>query len=199
MSKSDDDLIREPVGSVLYDLVREALASECVEASEHTEHYLLNLLSAFARTDAGSLSEALGPAYLSATSLDPAARYVKVKQVADTSLFLSGVFLDYVEAQLPATEYFFDIGASAYLYLGSVEDRRLTSSDPLFDTYRDLGSRFAEFAHVLASISDAELFPSNKRMLSLYSRWLRDGTTRDERRLLAHGLIPVRGDDDTRH
>ena len=192
------ELVQETVTSALYDLMGRALESQSVEASEETSHYLLTLLSGFTRVDPERLSRALGPEYLSVSDLEPATRYVRMKEVADTSLFLSGIFLDYVEAQLPATEYFFDLGSSAYLYLGSIDEKRLAAA-PLADTFNDLGRRFEDFARVLSAIADAELFPSDRRKLSLYSRWLREGTGRDARRLTALGVIPATDDDGSVH
>ncbi len=52
---------------------------------------------------------------------------------------------------------------------------------------------------MLSAIADAELFPSDRRTLSLYSRWIREGTGRDARRLTALGVIPARDDEGTRH
>lgn len=191
---AEPELVQESVASALHDLMGRALESEAVEASEDTRHYLLTLLSGFIRTDPQRLSRALGPQYLSASTLEPVTRYVRMKEVADTSLFLSGIFLDYVEAQLPATEYFFDVGSSAYLCLGSIEERR-PGTAPLTETFNDLGRRFEDFARVLSAIADAELFPSDRRKLSLYSRWIREGTGRDARRLTALGVIPARNDE----
>jgi len=199
MTKQEQpELIQETVTSALYDLMGRALESESVEASEETSHYLLTLLSGFTRVDPERLSRALGPAYLSASELEPTTRYLRMKDVADTSLFLSGIFLDYVEAQLPPTQYFFDLGSSAYLYLGSVDEKRVAPA-ALAGTFNDLGCRFEEFARVLSAIADAELFPSDRRKLSLYSRWLREGTGRDARRLTALGVIPATDDDGSIH
>jgi len=198
MTRQDKGLVDEPVGSVLYDLVQGALAAQRVEASEHTGYYITNVLEAFARTEPHRLSRALGPGLLEAAQLEPASRYLKLKEVADTSLFLAGVFLDYVEAQLATTEYYFNIGASAYLHLSQLRPPH-GPTDPFVDTYNELGRRFEDFVHVLGSIADAELFASNERVLGVYGRWLRAGTPRDLRRLVALGVIPSAGDDTIEH
>ncbi len=199
MSKvCESRLSRESLTSALYDLVGRAFETEAVDASEDSRHYLLNLLSAYATVGPERLAHALGPQYLEASSLEPASRYVRLKEVADTSLFLSGVFLDYVEAQLPATEYYFDLGSSAYLHLGSLDERRAAAGSTS-DTFFELGRRFEDFARVLSAVSDADLFPSEQRTLGLYTRWMNEGTERDARRLIALGVIPVRDDNGEVH
>ena len=196
MSSDDAKLVSEPVTSVLYDLIREAVASQRIEASDDVQFYLTNLLGTFARIDADRFSHALGPELLNTANLDPAHRYLKLKELADTTLFLSGVFLDYVEAQMAATDYYFDIGSSAYLHLGQLGER---GADVISSTYTELGRRFEEFVCVLSSIADSELFASNERALGLYERWLDAGTVRDARRLIALGIIPAAGDCSRKH
>src|SRR5262245_33240011 len=193
MPRLEAKLLSDPIGSVLYDLVHEALATQRVKVAEDTEYYLATLLAAFLRADPERFSRALGVELLKAEDLDRGRRYAKLKEVADTSLFLAGIFLDHLEAQLPATDYFFDVGRRAYLRLGHSDDRH-PLVEPFVDTYRDLGSRFEEFVRVLSAMADAELFASNARVVGLYERWLRSGTVRDAHRLVALGVIPGKPD-----
>ena len=185
-------LLEGPIEPVMYELVTQAMGRQGVAASEPAEHYLVALLRAFVRADAAQLSRALGPELFIAGSLEPAQRRVRLKQVADTSLFLTGIFLDHLEARLATTDYFFEVGSRAYLDLGSLEQRQPRAGQAFSETYTELGSRFADFSSVLASISDHELFASEGRTLGLYRRWLESGHARDERRLLSLGLIPRR-------
>ncbi len=191
-------LINDPIGAVLHDMVRGALAAQRVKVAEATEYYLASLLAAFLRTDPARFSQALGVELLKAEDLDVPRRYAKLKEVADTSLFLSGVFLDHIEAALPATDYFFEIGSTAYLKLSSGDDRH-PLIEAFADTYLELGRRFEQFVRVLASMSDTELFASNERVVGLYERWLKSGSIRDAHRLIALGVIPARGDKSQTH
>jgi hypothetical protein len=193
MGGDDVRLINEPLGSVMHDLLREALAAQHVDVSDDTEYYLTTLLSAFLRSDPERLSRALGVELLQARELEPTKRCSKLKEIADTSLFLGGIFLDHLEAQLPATDYFFEIGSSAYLRLGASE-RRHPLVEPFVDTYMDLGRRFDRFVQVLAAMADAELFTSSARVVGLYERWLKSGTSRDAHRLVSLGVIPGKPD-----
>ena len=193
MTRLEAKLFSDPIGAVLYDLVHDALATQRVKVSEDTEYYLATLLAAFLRADPERFSRALGVELLKAEDMDRGRRYVKLKEVADTSLFLSGIFLDHLEAQLPATDYFFEVGSRAYLRLGRSDDRH-PLVEPFVDTYLDLGSRFEEFVRVLSAMADTELFASNSRVVGLYERWLRSGTPRDTHRLVALGVIPGKPD-----
>jgi hypothetical protein len=99
---------------------------------------------------------------------------------------------------LPATDYFFDVGSTAYLRLGR-SDERHPLVESFHETYMDLGLRFEQFVRVLSAMADAELFASNSRVVGLYERWLRSGTTRDAHRLVALGVIPAKGDYSKTH
>jgi len=198
MAPVDAKLVHDSLGAVLHDLVQEALSTHRVKVSHDTELYLTCLLSAFLRSEPDRFSCALGVELLKAQRLEPSRRYAKLKEVADTSLFLAGIFLDHVEAQLPATDYFLDVGSSAYLHLGTGDDRH-PLVEPFVDTYMDLGRRFDQFVRVLSVMADAELFASNGRIVGLYERWLRSGTTRDAHRLVALGVIPGKAEPGKEH
>ena len=193
MTRAEARLLNDPIGSVLYDLVHDALATQRVKVTEDTEYYLTSLLSAFLRTNSERFSRVLGVELLKADDLEPARRYAKLKDIADTSLFLAGIFLDHLEAQLPTTDYYFEVGSTAYLKLGSGDERH-PLVEPFVDTYRDLGLRFEQFVRALSAMADQELFASNSRVVGLYERWLRCGTSRDAHRLIALGLIPGKAD-----
>jgi hypothetical protein len=193
MTRAEARLLNDPIGSVLYDLVRDALVTQHVKVREETQYYLASLLSAFLRTDRERFSRVLGVELLKADDLEPARRYARLKEIADTSLFLAGIFLDHLEAQLPTADYYFEVGSTAYLKLGRGDERH-PLVEPFVDTYRELGMRFEQFVKVLSAMADAELFQSNSRVVGLYERWLRRGTSRDAHRLVALGLIPAKAD-----
>ena len=189
--KNSSSLAEERLEELFREMVCGGLEDQSLDVSEFTEFYLVRLLSVFLRADPEQLSRVLGVELLSAVNLDPELRYRKLKDVADTSLFMSGVFLDNIEARLPTTDYFFEVGSRAYLDLSSIELPTEPTGQAFAETYDDLGRRFEDFARVLASVSDQNLFASNETLLRLYRRWLASGSARDRRRLTALGLIPV--------
>ncbi len=190
MASERPQLITEPLPAVARELIRDALALQRLSASHTTEYYLVNLLAAFLRAEPDSLHRAFGPELIESASLEPAQRYAKLKDLADTILFLSGIFIDHIESGPVSTEYFFEIGSSAYLHLGAL-DRLDRAGGSFADTYIDLGTRFEAFVRVLGTISDQRMFVSDRHVLRLYQRWMQSSGQRDFRRLIALGLSPV--------
>ena len=81
--------------ALFQELVRTAMSTQRVTTSETTEFYLVQLLEAFARPDrANLLDPPLGLDYLEALHLPPRQRHGRLRRVADTALFVSGVFFD---------------------------------------------------------------------------------------------------------
>jgi hypothetical protein len=190
---SDPKVLQETPAATFFDFVRDALGSRHVDASPDTEFYLVHLLSGFVRSQPESLSRALGPELIAATRLDPAGRSVRLKQLGDTTLFLAGIFLDYIESRPAATEYYFTIGKTAYGRLAEMTATAGGSLGERANTFRDLSRRFVEFVHVLAVISDKELFAGSERLMGIYERWLDSRNPRDASRLISAGIIASGG------
>jgi hypothetical protein len=179
----------EPVGAAFHDLVRDSIRAQKLEASAEAELYLAALLGGFVRVDPQRLTEPLGPALLEAVFAEPASRHGQLKQVADTTLFLTGIFIDHIESRLAATQYYFEIGRSAYLRLEELRSDGYILNDDTALPYRELGSRFEQFVRVLSRIADTKLFSSHDRLVNLYERWLQKGNERDQARLLSLGVL----------
>src|SRR5947199_4394809 len=105
-------------------LVRTAMAAQQVESSETTEFYLVQLLEGFARPVRGNLLDPpLALDYLEAFHLPAAKRYEKLKRVADTALFITGMFVDSLERSLVGPEYYAALGRNAYARLSAQSSR----------------------------------------------------------------------------
>ncbi|HYB97768.1 MAG TPA: hypothetical protein VEC57_01420 [Candidatus Limnocylindrales bacterium] len=174
---------------LLAELVHQALARTAVSTTDLTESYLAGLLADFLRSEPDRLGQTFGVEWLRAASLPPMERYRRLKDIADTTLFLSGVFADYVEGTLTGADYFSQLGSRAYLDLGDLGNNE---RDAFSETYHDLGRRFEDFAAVLAVVADRNLFPANDRVLGIYRSWLESGSKRTARRLYHLGVIPQR-------
>ncbi|HYC54870.1 MAG TPA: hypothetical protein VEL28_08015 [Candidatus Binatia bacterium] len=177
---------------LLAELVHEALARTAVATSDFTESYLAGLLADFLRSEPDRLGQTLGVEWMRAASLPPMERYRRLKDIADTTLFLSGVFADYVEGTLTGPDYFFQLGSRAYLDLGDLGGGTASDHDTFSRTYHDLGHRFEDFAAVLSTVADRDLFPASDRILSIYRSWLESGSPRTARRLYHLGVTPHR-------
>ena len=186
-------MLQETPVAAFFEFVRSALDSRRIEASPDTEFYLVNLLSGYVHAQPDSFERGLGPELIAATRLDPVRRSVRLKQLGDTTLFLAGIFLDHIETRPAATEYYFTIGKTAYGRLADVTRSAGGMLAAQSTTFSDLSRRFVEFVHVLAAISDTELFAKRERLMGIYERWLETRNPRDATRLAAAGIIANAG------
>jgi hypothetical protein len=169
-----------------YDLVRAAMTAQQVESSETSESYLVGLLEAFARPGRGDLLDPpLALDYLAAAHLPASQRYEKLKRVADTALFVTGVFVDSLERSAVGPDYYAALGRNAYAQL-SAQPTRAT----LTALFGELARRFPDFARVLTEISAQELFRRDEDTLRLYKRWLHTRGRREADLLVRRGIIP---------
>ena len=184
-------IVQESFDTVVDGALEDAITTQRVSVSVPTRRYLCRLLSSFLTRNPADFDRGFGVELLESEQAGAAVRNERLKGVADSTLFLVGMFLDFLEAKLPAVGYYYSVGSSAYLGLG----RTLGGDDPLerelATTYMDLGNRFEAYAEVLCTMADRSLFRSNERLLALQKRWLAGGSERDVRRLAALGLNPV--------
>jgi hypothetical protein len=165
------------------ELVQSAMNAQAVRSTEETEFYLVQLLEQFARPRPGWFDRPLALDYLESFRGPEADRRAKRRRVADTSLFLSGMFMETLEQSLVGPSYYVDLGRMAY--------RSLADDDRL--PFAELSQRFEQFVEVLTEISFSKLFPSDRHLIRAYRRWLLTGSERDRSWLARQGLVPVRG------
>ena len=181
--------------ALFHDLVCSAMAAQQVESSETTQFYLVQLLEAFVRPARSDLLDPpLGIDYLAAQHLPAAQRYEKLKRVADTALFVTGIFVDSLERSLVGPEYYTSLGRTAYAHLSSQPPR--ASLQTLFG---ELAGRFSEFVRVLGEISAQDLFRREQDTLRLYKRWLQTRGQREADLLVRRGIIPFAPPTTQRH
>jgi hypothetical protein len=167
-------------------LLRSAVQAQKIPVSEETECYLVQLLAAFARPPQGDLLDPpLGIDYLTALNLPAAQRFARLRRVADTALFLTGLFLEHLETTLVGGRYYASLGRTAYARL-SADERH----GGLAAAFADLSGRFEDFVRVLGEIGDSELFRSDRDTLRLYRRWLLTRGPREAELLMRRGIIP---------
>jgi hypothetical protein len=173
--------------ALFHDLVQEAMEQQQIASSETTECYLVHMLERFAAPGRPDLLDPpLGVDYLRAFELPAAQRFGTLRRVADTALFVTGVFVDCLDRGLVGPDYYTALGRNAYAHL-STEMRR----GGLGDSFVELADRFPDFVRVLGAISALELFRSDQDVLRLYRRWLQTGNAREADLLVRRGLIPV--------
>ena len=114
--------------------------------------------------------------------------------MADTALFVSGVFFDNLERRLVGPRYYATLGRAAYAHLSTRFPTWRTGRP-----FEELAGRFPQFVRVLAEISDREIFRGRDDTLRLYKRWLHTRGAREADQLIRRGVIPAATDARTRH
>src|SRR5499425_3181042 len=180
---SQPHLIRRSLAEFFRDLVRGAMRTHEVESSEPAEHYLVSLLERFAKPAPGWDSRPLALEYLDTSRPH---RCAKLKHVGDTSLFLSGVFMEHLERRTVSSAYYMSLGRIAYHQLAALAGDTATRAD----VFAEIAARFPDFVRVLSEISFAELFPNDSQTVRVYTRWLRTRGLQDAQWLLRRGIVP---------
>ncbi len=115
-------------------LLLKALSRHALEVSAHTEVYIVGLLSGYTR--ARVTDEALCILLLRRDE----DHVVRLKEVGDTALFVSGFFPD----SFDSPDYYIALGSSAYSELSSRFARSV-----LHEIYDELASQFPSFVDLL--------------------------------------------------
>ena len=196
MPEQENPLISRTLTEFFRDLLREAMQARKVTSSEEIEYYLVQLLERFAHPQHGWDSRPLALEYLEALDSPLVPRCSKLRHVADTSLFMTGIFMENLERQIVPTSYYMALGRLAYRQLAEALPPTGASQG---DVFVELSDRFPDFVRVLTEISFAELFRSETQTVRIYTRWLRTRAADDAQWLMRHGIVPVDPGSVSRH
>ena len=156
-----------------------------------TEHYLVQLLATYAAQPIEERPLALK--MLEAAEATPRARRTQLREVGDTSLYLSGFWAESLADKLVDVDYYIDLGGTAYSELARGGGK--WSSDPFGDVFGELAANFTRFVEVLMLISGrTTAVVRNEDVVRLYQRWQRTKSRWAAARLASLGVIPSRGD-----
>jgi hypothetical protein len=182
---SDVVFRRESAVEYFKQLVEEAMAHQRIAAQQLTAFYVVQLLAGYlqqkeeedaAEPLALKLSRALdGGGFQQRTTL---------RQIGDTSLFISGFFSDSLRHKLVDVDYYVSIGGYAYNALSRQE------TDALSPVFAELADKFGGFVDVLSEVSERSSCASNSDLLRLYERWLKTGSARSGQLLIERGVVP---------
>jgi hypothetical protein len=173
-------------------LVNASLRNQGVAASEPTECYLVNLLAAYSRQAPDDEPLALKMASAAFSTPDERARHLK--EVGDTSLYVSGFFSESLTRKLIDVDYYISMGGAAYGQLAQYF-RGYRRSEVFGEVYDELGAKFPLLVDVLAEVSEQTSVTSPQSLVSLYERWLRTGSEWMARRLREAGVLPQKTED----
>lgn len=175
-----------------------AIDKQGVDMDPHATHYVVNLLTLFARSE--DLYEDHGPAYglkpLALMMVDaveaPTAeqRNFALQRIGDVSLFIAGFFADSLAHRLVDLDYYIYMGGNAY---GSLSDemRGTLRGKALSDVYRELAHKFQTVVDILNEVRDTSRQSTDIDLLRTYEVWLRTGSKRAESLLRQNGVVPM--------
>jgi hypothetical protein len=154
-----------------------------------TAYYIVSLLGEFTHlgrsraAEAIASNEPLALRFARALQSGGSDQRAGLKQVGDTSLFISGFFSDSLRRSLVDVDYYVSLGGYAYGSLGA-------SSDVLSPIYSELAEKFSAFVDVLSEVSERTSLTSDSDLLRLYEKWLRTGSRRNGNLLAEKGIVP---------
>jgi hypothetical protein len=175
-----------------------ALGHQHLQVRDHTEHYVVNLLAMFSRTDAlfepgpDHRSQLKPLALLLAEAVDSPderQRYRTLQRLGDVALFVAG-FLSGSFARRPVdVDYHIAMGGRAYGALAQAPHHG--AQRVLADVFAELEDKFQPLVDALNEIGDGALQQSQRDVLRLYETWHKTGSARAHRLLMQLGVQPV--------
>ncbi len=191
----------QPVASLaefFRESLRQAMQRQHFGVADHTEHYLVSLLTLFARsealfetTDDGLRLRPLALLLADAVAApDVARRERALQRLGDVSLFIAGFFAHSFARRLVDVDYHIAMGGRAY---GSLSDmsRNTARGRALAQVFGELALKFQRLVDALNEVADQARSPSDAETLRLYEIWLKTGSPRARRRLAELGVAPV--------
>ena len=188
----------------LRDFFRESIDSatdnQRVKINPHTSHYVVNLLTLFARSD--ELYEDYDDGYgvrplalMMADAADaptPAQRSFSLQRIGDVALFTAGFFADSLQYRPVDIDYYICMGGNAYDSL-SDEIRGTTRGKALVNVYRELAQKFQSLVDVLNEVRDGARRSTDLNLLRTYEVWRKTGSARAASLLKKNGVVPLKG------
>jgi hypothetical protein len=168
------------VDAFFHEVVTGALEAVQLDVTEPAEWYLVALLGDFTR--ARISDEPLAIKLVGSQEAEPAERVRQLKEVGDTSLYVSGFFTESLGRRLVDADYYIGLGTRAYAELAGRLGGSLTA------VYQELADKFPRFVDVLTEVRRRCDF-LGADVMRLYDAWLRTRDAWIERKLRAFGVL----------
>jgi hypothetical protein len=178
------------------DALHTSLERQHLNVEDQTEHYVVNLLTLFARSEAlfdktpdgGTrlkplvvmLSEAL-------EAPSTGDRNRGLQRLGDVSLFVAGFFAQSFARKLIDIDYHIVMGGRAYGTLAESLGRR---SHALALVFAELAQKFQPMVDALNDLSETSYRHTDQDILRLYEIWMKTGSTRSYKILRRLGVEP---------
>jgi hypothetical protein len=179
------------------DHLHSALERQHVEVEDQTEHYVVNVLTLFARSDALFEPTPEGPRLKPLITMLTEAlearstgdRYRGLQRLGDVSLFVAGFFAHSFARKLIDIDYHIAMGGRAYRTLAEGLGRG--RSRALAQVFAELGEKFQPLVDALNDVSETSYRHTDRDILRLYEIWLKTGSRRSYRILKRLGVDPA--------
>lgn len=181
-----------------HDSVQRALRNQRVAVDDHTEHYVVNVLTMFARSEElyertpegvrlRPLAHMLADAAAAPSSQQ---RDEALRRLGDVSLFIAGFFAQSFARKLVDVDYHIAMGGRAYGTLA--ENLRYSMRGQAFAAvFMELAGKFQRLVDVLNDVAEMAYRHTDKDILRLYEIWLKTGSPRAFAILQRLGVAPV--------
>lgn len=188
------------------DSVDAAMASNKVAIDSHTAHYVVNLLTLFARTEAlfDQAPAGVGLKPLALILADAASapsaedRNFLLQRLGDVALFVSGFLADGLGRAPVDVDYYVRMGGGAYATL-SVSLPASARGRAFAPVFAELAAKFQSLVDVLNDVRHQAPSANDADVLRLYELWLKTGSRRAARLLGQLGIAPSRQAGSTHH
>jgi hypothetical protein len=180
------------------DSLRAALDKQQAAVDDHTEHYVVNMLTMFARSEALFEATPQGPrlvplALMLAEAADAATsaqRARMLQRLGDVSLFMAGFFAQGFATRLVDVDYHIAMGGRAYGTLAETCGAGMRGR-ALGAVFAELASKFQRLVDALNEVSEMAHRHDHRDVLRQYEIWLKTGSPR------AHGILRSLGVEPT--
>jgi hypothetical protein len=186
------DFFRESIDS--------AIDNQRVDVDPHTSHYVVNLLTLFARSEKfySENDEHCGVRPLALMMADAVEtesqeqRSNSLQRIGDVALFTAGFFADGLAHRPVDIDYYVRMGGGAYSSL-SDEIKGTTRGMALVEVFRELARKFQSLVDVLNEVRDGARCSTDVDVLRTYEVWRKTGSKRAATILKQCGVVPILG------
>jgi hypothetical protein len=180
------------------DSVHDALTHQQVDVDDHTEHYVVNMLTMFSRSEAlfertpeGARLRPLALMLAEATAATTReGRTRALQRLGDVSLFVAGLFPQGFARKLVDIDYHIAMGGRAYGTLAESCGRG-TWGRALGGVFAELAVKFQRLVDALNEVSEMSHRHSDSDVLRQYEIWLKTGSPRAREILQRLGVVPT--------
>jgi len=197
----EDDTVVVEVPSLqefFREALQEAVGRQRFELDDHTEHYVVNMLTLFSRSEAlfdrtpeGPRLRPLALMLADAVHAGPGpARQHALQRLGDVSLFAAGFLSGSFSRKLVDLDYHIAMGGRAYDALASMMQGTVRGG-ALSAVFQELAVKFQRLVDALNEVAESACEHSDRDLLRLYEVYLKTGSPRARELLLKLGVQPV--------